>query len=162
MIILIIDTSGEKTVLAISTPDGIEDYSFEGRSSHLLLPRIKALGNFDAIAIGTGPGAFTGTRIGVMVAKSLSYAMNLPLIPFCSLELYAPQEPGPFTIVTDAKAGKTYTLSGIRGESVEHHLPAKLDGKRELNAPIDLHQLAKKLKVRPHTKDVSITYLRTP
>jgi len=36
------------------------------------------------IAIGTGPGSFTGTRVGGMVAKALGFAWNIPLIPFSS------------------------------------------------------------------------------
>ncbi len=40
------------------------------------------LGEIAAISIGKGPGSFTGIRIGINIAKTLSYAMNLPLYAF--------------------------------------------------------------------------------
>ncbi len=47
-----------------------------------------SLTDLTGIAICIGPGSFTGTRIGVMTAKTLSYANHLPLIPFNSLLPY--------------------------------------------------------------------------
>ena len=43
--------------------------------------------NINKIAVCVGPGSFTGTRIGVTIAKMLSYANNIPIVSLTSLDL---------------------------------------------------------------------------
>ena len=43
-------------------------------------------GQLDAIAISNGPGSFTGLRIGVSVAKGISYASDVPLVAVNTLK----------------------------------------------------------------------------
>ncbi len=45
--------------------------------------------NLDAIAVGKGPGSYTGLRIGVSAAKGLAYAANIPLIAIDTLKTLA-------------------------------------------------------------------------
>jgi tRNA threonylcarbamoyladenosine biosynthesis protein TsaB len=86
---LIIDTSSKSGFLAVAQngvvvkAKTIEDAR---QLSKFLLPSIETLwqDQFDFIAIGIGPGSYTGTRIGASVAKSLAFALNLPLIGFSS------------------------------------------------------------------------------
>ncbi|MEO8399339.1 MAG: tRNA (adenosine(37)-N6)-threonylcarbamoyltransferase complex dimerization subunit type 1 TsaB [Ignavibacteriaceae bacterium] len=44
-----------------------------------------------AIAVSSGPGSFTGLRIGMSAAKGLSFGANLPIIPVCTFEALALQ-----------------------------------------------------------------------
>ncbi len=47
------------------------------------------INELDAIALSSGPGSYTGLRIGTSVAKGLCYALHIPLISISSLELLA-------------------------------------------------------------------------
>jgi tRNA threonylcarbamoyladenosine biosynthesis protein TsaB len=86
------------------------------RGSDLLL-MIDALGfkDFDAVAIGAGPGSFTGLRIGMATAKGIAFAAKCPLWAVSSLaalargELFADgTEAGPVCAVLDARRGELY------------------------------------------------------
>jgi len=49
------------------------------------------LSNLDAIAISTGPGSYTGLRIGVSAAKGLCFSLDIPLISVPTLTALANQ-----------------------------------------------------------------------
>lgn len=95
--------------------------------SKYLLPTIDellgkhALKELTYIAVGMGPGTFTGTRIGVVTAKTLAFAHNLPLIGFCSLKRYIPEQEGPFIVTRDAKSKGYYAITGVKtGEQIHY------------------------------------------
>ncbi len=47
------------------------------------------ISDIDVVAVSSGPGSYTGLRIGVSVAKGICYALNKPLIAITSLECLA-------------------------------------------------------------------------
>ena len=67
------------------------------------------------IAVGIGPGSYTGLRIGVTAAKGLAYALNIGMVPITTGELWVNSvgsEPG-FTPVAliDARRNDAYVYS---------------------------------------------------
>ena len=88
--------------------------------SKTLLPMIHGLLNglglqvadVDKIAVASGPGSFTGIRIGVATAKGLAFAADRLLIGVSSLEAMAHQAkhlgPGLITPVMDARRNQVY------------------------------------------------------
>lgn len=72
------------------------------------------LGELDAVAISSGPGSYTGLRIGVSTAKGLCMALDKPLIAIGSLEVlvYGTQfaaEDGIIMPMIDARRMEVYT-----------------------------------------------------
>ena len=80
----------------------------------LLKKHCTSLNDLSCIALGTGPGSYTGLRVGASIANALSFAKKIPLISFCSLEAYIPKKNGTFAAIFDAKAGGFYVLFGKR------------------------------------------------
>ncbi len=120
--LLAIDTSTDRAALAVVTAAGdlraatIEAGRRHGRD---LIPRLKALleaaaivpGQLDAIAVGLGPGSYTGLRVGVTAAKTLAYATGASLVGLNSLHVIgrnAPGEASRVAVIADAQRGELY------------------------------------------------------
>jgi tRNA threonylcarbamoyl adenosine modification protein YeaZ len=129
MYYLLIDTSSSKGLVALLKNSTLLASallpSLELSSS--LMPTIQSLlhskqltpQSLEFIAVGNGPGSFTGTRIGVVVAKALSYGLSLPMISFSSLLAFWPKEtPNTFNILLDAKSGQVYRLKILAGQKL--------------------------------------------
>lgn len=61
-----------------------------GRIADLLVRAGITLGALDRIAVGLGPGSFTGIRIALSFAKALAYGANLPLVGISSYDVLTP------------------------------------------------------------------------
>jgi tRNA threonylcarbamoyl adenosine modification protein YeaZ len=89
--ILAIDTATSHVVIATGSPagvvDGVSTWAAGHRHGETLLPAIRRFlgeqnvrrSRLTGIVVGTGPGAFTGLRVGIATAKGLAHALGIPL-----------------------------------------------------------------------------------
>lgn len=63
----------------------------------------------DALAVGTGPGSFTGVRIGLATARALAFALDLPAAGVSTLDVLAAGAPAAVPVI-DAKRGEVFAL----------------------------------------------------
>jgi tRNA threonylcarbamoyladenosine biosynthesis protein TsaB len=68
-----------------------------------------ASGDLGLLAVGVGPGSFTGVRIGLATARGLALALDLPVAGVSTLDALAAGSPGA-TPVVDAKRGEIFTV----------------------------------------------------
>ena len=97
--LLNIETSSKNCSVSISQEGKLkslvekysENYSHSENLHNFISKALKKIklspNDLDAIAVGMGPGSYTGLRIGVSAAKGLCYALNIPLIGLNSLEI---------------------------------------------------------------------------
>ena len=69
-----------------------------------------ARSQLDAIALGRGPGAFTGVRLAIAIGQGIAMALDRPIVPISTLAALALQAPGPRVLAAiDARMGEVYS-----------------------------------------------------
>ena len=152
--ILAIDTSSAWCSVALSVDDDQPIFLHQKVSagaSQLLLPCIDELlrtahlklSSLEAIAVGVGPGAFTGVRLSVAVVQGLAISAKLPVIAVTSLDAIAVEltqtprflaaTPKRFIVVVDARMDEVYwahyqnSSTGLAIRNGEIHLSSPED-----------------------------------
>lgn len=137
MILLGFDTATSATAVALRSGEGAstearDDPAASERPQHtsdllgLAAGLIDAAGldwsDLQAIAVGLGPGTFTGLRVGVATARGLAQALAVPLIGISSLKALAlpalassPKE-RPVLAVLDARRGEAFLAAYAGGD----------------------------------------------
>lgn len=128
MTLLALDTATPRAALALVRDDNrrflavSDPAQRHGRSlmvdlRELLRASGVTLSQVKAIAVGLGPGSFTGLRIGVTAAKVLAYTTGCPLFGLDSLELLAwgaPADALRVAVLADAQRGEVFTACFAR------------------------------------------------
>ena len=143
--ILAIDTSGPVCGVAVMKAGAvIYEASAINKMTHSvnLLPMIDTamqsagmkMADLDRIAVVSGPGSFTGVRIGVSTVKGLAHAHNTPCVAVDALECMAAgagEFNGVICPIQDARAGQVYgaafSSGEIRPERLMDDIPLKLE-----------------------------------
>src|SRR5438270_654444 len=122
MLILALDTSSPWTSCALVDPDrGVVAESLHAPPAKAgeVLPGALLdlcagdLSRIDALAVGIGPGSFTGLRVGLAACKAIAYARELPLAGISSLRALAlSTSPSLLVVPTlEARRGEVYAAA---------------------------------------------------
>jgi tRNA threonylcarbamoyl adenosine modification protein YeaZ len=117
--ILAFDTSAAHCAAALLSDGQIIAEAFlpmDKGQSEALLPTLAATlagaglhwGDLTALAVGTGPGNFTGVRIAVAAARGLALGLGIPAIGVTRLEALAHGHARPVTVIEDARRDEVY------------------------------------------------------
>jgi len=122
----VIDTSS--SIAALATIDG-------GRRTEMFMParspelraalrRIARSREVTRVAVATGPGSFTGLRVGVSFGLGLAMGLRVPIIPVPTLALQAARSDDPVTAIVEAGRGRYYYQ--LPGGAVALGAPAEI------------------------------------
>jgi tRNA threonylcarbamoyladenosine biosynthesis protein TsaB len=125
VILLAIDTSTPRAAIALALADGsirVAHADASVRHGRALLVDVRNLlrdagltpSAIDVLAVGLGPGSYTGLRVGVTAAKTLAYALSRPLIGLDSLAVIAenaPDDVREVSVIADAQRGDLYVAN---------------------------------------------------
>ena len=118
--ILAFDGASTDLSIALTDPDGtlVGEVAWTSgqRQSAELLPRAAALltahdagwGDLSALAVGTGPGSFTGLRVSMALAKGLALGLGRPIVGVPSLPAWLAADPGAGAAAARAGAREAY------------------------------------------------------
>lgn len=140
---LLLDTCGERASVAIAQADGVVlagELLGPREASAKLVEAIRSvlvagdlrLNELDGIGVVSGPGSFTGVRVGLAMAKGLCEAAQLPMAAVSRLEVLAEAAPLGAVCVLGAGRGQIYVRIVQEGAISE-----RLMGDEELGEPHD-------------------------
>ncbi|MGH2652917.1 MAG: tRNA (adenosine(37)-N6)-threonylcarbamoyltransferase complex dimerization subunit type 1 TsaB [Actinomycetota bacterium] len=123
MLVVAIETSTPQTTVALGTEQGVIAstlLSWHRGHSEIVTPALRQmldwteldLGHVGGIAVGLGPGLFTGLRVGVATARALAQVLGVPIVGVCSLDVLAFSARASrwrIGAVTDAKRGEVFS-----------------------------------------------------
>jgi tRNA threonylcarbamoyl adenosine modification protein YeaZ len=112
-VILVIDTSSARSAIALLRPDGSVAGEQVGPSGPVfgLAEGVRALREgrpLSRVAVATGPGSFTGLRVGVSFGLGLAMGLKVPIVPLPTLAIQSARSDSPVLAVSEAGRGRVY------------------------------------------------------
>jgi tRNA threonylcarbamoyladenosine biosynthesis protein TsaB len=151
-VIIALESASSDPSLVLAARDGTafaaDAWAGEGRQASELLPHLLTLlesahrqvGEATAIAVGIGPGSFTGLRVSMSLGKGLAIGLGVPLVGVPSLAAWLEGEPAAGAAIARAGAQDAFVL--IRGEAeprvVQAPELASIAGLTQVVAPSEL------------------------
>jgi tRNA threonylcarbamoyl adenosine modification protein YeaZ len=127
-VIYVVDTSSAVCALALIEPGGEvrAEIRMPARSDGLRETlRDMATGQrITKVAVATGPGSFTGLRVGVAFGLGLAIGLGVPIVPLPTLAIQAARSDGEVLALAEAGRGRVYYMSP--GAQAGHGEPAGL------------------------------------
>ena len=135
--LLAIDTSAGTAVAIVDRDGGIlaEHSSDDTRKHAEVIDGLIAacfadagvsVADLSGVAVGMGPGPFTGLRVGIAAARAFAFGAGKPVVPVVSHDAVAFGITGPTLVVTDARRREVY-WSAYSGSDAEG-LPIRIEG----------------------------------
>lgn len=87
----------------------------------------RTMAELNAVVVGTGPGPFTGLRVGMATAAAYGHALDIPVFGVCSLDGIGGAVDGEALVVTDARRREVYWAryrDGVRTDGPAVNPPA--------------------------------------
>ncbi|HYM67706.1 MAG TPA: tRNA (adenosine(37)-N6)-threonylcarbamoyltransferase complex dimerization subunit type 1 TsaB, partial [Patescibacteria group bacterium] len=111
--ILVIDTSSALSAVALLGPSGevVREATFASGRTFDLPAAYRSLGAggpLSRVAVATGPGSFTGLRVGVSFGVGLAMGLRIPIVPLPTLAIQAARCERPVIAVAEAGRGRVY------------------------------------------------------
>jgi tRNA threonylcarbamoyl adenosine modification protein YeaZ len=136
-VLLAIDTSAGSSVAVVDRDAGIiAEFSESDTRRHaevigsLIQSALResgvAIADLSGVAVGMGPGPFTGLRVGIAAARAFAFGVGKPVVPVVSHDAVAFGTSGPLLVVTDARRREVY-WSAYSGSDPEG-LPVRVSG----------------------------------
>lgn len=131
--LLAFDTATPRVTVALHDGDHVVAEYLAGeemRHGEMLAPGIASVleragaisQDVTAVAVGVGPGPFTGLRVGLVTARTMALALEIPVYGVCSLDVLAAEAMDDgledFLVATDARRKEVYVASYAEGRRV--------------------------------------------
>lgn len=98
--------------------------------SRLLAEQGRRPSDVQLVAVSSGPGSFTGLRVGIVFAKTLAYAVRCPAVAvetFLAIAHNAPADVGKLSVVEDAQRGELFDGAFRREPGGDWQRPDSID-----------------------------------
>ncbi len=128
--IFVIDTSSTRWVVAEIDEAGHGRTLIESSDRPDLAPIYEKITRPSRVAVATGPGSFTGLRVGVSFGLGIAMGLRIPIVALPSLALRAARSKSPATAVIEAGRGRVYYQ--VPGAAAAHGEPADVPASHPL------------------------------